>query len=205
MDLVTSPYDIAADEDLLIGRDEGERVKELVCQKLKELLPRSVLCLSFRKVKFVDVSGADEVVVKVLARLTAGEFPDRFLILSSLKAQHLENIEMALDVARKAVLVDIGPGRWTVLGQLNAALRRVLVYIAEKGVATARDLVNHLDIDPVNTASTRLVQLYEEGLVAREPWREPVRGGGRQFKYLPLVRGRYVEQETWGKAGAGLR
>jgi hypothetical protein len=205
MDLVKSTYEISAEQDLLITRDEGERVKELVCQRLKELSPHSVLRLSFRQIKFVDVSGADEVVVKVLARLVAGEFPDRFVILSSLKPQHYENIELVLDVARKAMLVDLGQGRWTVLGQLNAALRRVLAYVADKGAATARELVDHLDIEPVNTASTRLVQLYGEGLLGREPWREPVRGGGRQFRYLPLVRGKCVEHDAWAKVGAGLR
>jgi hypothetical protein len=200
MDLVNSRYEIIADNDLLIGREEGERVKEAVCQRLKQLSALSILTLSFNRVKFMDISGADEVVAKVLARLAAGEFPDRFVTLASLKVQHRENIEMALEVAGRAVVVDLGQRRWTILGHLNAALRRVLAYIADKGAATARELVDRLDIEPVNTASTRLVQLYSEGLVAREPWREPVRGGGRQFRYRPLVRGKYIEQVTWANA-----
>jgi hypothetical protein len=197
MELARSACEITPDKELLIGRDEGERVKELVCQEFKWLTSPGVLCLSFSRTKFVDISGADEVVVKVLARLEAGEYPDRFLILSSLTAQHRENIQMALDVAKKAVVVDLGEGRWTVMGELNAALRKVLTFIAKNRGATARELVEKLGIEPVNTASTRLVQLYEAGLVAREPYREPVRGGGRQFRYLPLVDGRFIEHGAW--------
>jgi predicted transcriptional regulator len=83
------------------------------------------------------------------------------------------------------------------MGELNTALRKVLTFIAKNGGATARELVEKLGIEPVNTASTRLVQLYEAGIVAREPYREPVRGGGRQFRYLPLVDGRFIEHGAW--------
>ena len=197
MELAKSTYEIMPDKELLIGRDEGERIKEIVCQELKWLASPGVLCLSFARTRFVDISGADEVVVKVLARLEAGEYPDRFLVLSSLTAQHRENIEMALGVANKAVLVDLGARGWTVMGELNSSLRKALSFIADNRGATARELVDRLRIEPVNTASTRLVQLYEAGLVAREPFREPVRGGGRQFRYLPLVDGRFIEHGAW--------
>lgn len=196
MDLPMTTYQLEAERDLLIGRDEGDRVKDLVCRQLKDLSPQSVLRLDFSRINLADVSGADEVVVRVLARLAAGEFPDRFIVLMGIGTQHRENIEMALEVAKKAVIVDLGNQRWTILGQLNAALRRVLVYIGTNGVATARELVDELDIDPVNTASTRLSQLYQECLCAREPWREPVRGGGRQFRYRALVKGLYAA-ERW--------
>lgn len=199
MELVRSNFEITPDNEqrLLIGRDEGERIKELVCQALKWLDAPGVLRLSFERTRFVDISGADEVVVKVLARLEAGEYPDRFLVLSDLTAQHRENIEMALTVANRAVVVDLGLRGWTILGELNSGLRKVLGFIAEKRGATARELVEQLAIEPVNTASTRLVQLYDAGLVAREPFREPVRGGGRQFRYLPLVDGPFVEHGAW--------
>ena len=196
MELTRSIYEITPDKNLLIGRDEGERIKDLVCQELKWLNAPGVLRVS-RRTQFVDISGADEVVVKVLARLEAGEYPDRFLVLSALTAQHRENIEMALTVANRAVVVDLGTRGWTILGELNSGLRKVLAFIAEKRGATARELVEKLGIEPVNTASTRLVQLYEAGLVAREPYREPVRGGGRQFRYLPLVDGPFIEHGAW--------
>src|SRR3989442_3473287 len=186
MELTRSIYEITPDKHLLIGRDEGERIKELVCQELKWLNGPGVLCVSFARTQFVDISGADEVVVKVLARLEAGEYPDRFLVLSALTAQHRENIEMALTVANRAVVVDLGTRGWTILGELNSGLRKVLSFIAEKHRATARQLVEKLGIAPVNTASTRLVQLYEAGLVARQPYPEPLRRGGRQFPLLPL-------------------
>ncbi len=195
MTLPIATYPVKAHRDLLIGRVEGERVKDLVWRALKDLGPNAVLCLDFSRIRFLDVSGADEVVVKVLARLVAGEHPNRFILLKGIGPHQRENIDTALEVAKRVVLVDLGHGCWGLLGHLNAALRRVLQYIGSEGAATARELVDKLGIDPVNTASTRLVQLYREGLVAREPWREPVRGGGRQFRYLALLKGKY--QENW--------
>jgi hypothetical protein len=199
VELSHASFPLVTKDKLLIGRDEGERVKEEICRRLKELPPRSVLSLDFTNIQFVDVSSVDEVVIRVLARIIAGEFPDRFMVLRGVNAQHRENIELALRVARRAVILDLAWRRWTLLGYLNSALRRILAYIADKGMASARELVQELAVEPVNTASTRLVQLYEEALVAREPWREPVRGGGRQFRYYPLLRGQYIEDKNGGK------
>lgn len=194
MGLGIDTYRLQAERGLLIGREEGERVKDLLCRHLKGLPRMTVVRLDFREIRFVDVSGADEVVVRVLARILAGEFPDRFLTLSGVGVQHRENIEAALEAAKRAVIVVLSQSKWTVLGSINSALRRVLAFVGEHGAATAREVVDKLGIEPVNTASTRLAQLYQEGLVAREPWREPVRGGGRQFRYLALAAGKFAEE-----------
>ena len=39
----------------------------------------------------------------------------------------------------------------------------------------------------INEASTKLTTLYRRRLVGREPFRQAVRGGGRQFRYLSLL------------------
>lgn len=181
-------YELKAEGGLLIGRAEGKRVKEAICRQLEGLAPNTVLQLGFGRVAFVDVSCADEMVVKVLARLQAGEFPDRFLILSNIKAQHRENVETALEVAEKAVIVK-ELKNFSILGKLVNSYRQALEEVMRRGAITARELQQALKYSTVNEASTKLSYLYQQRLIAREPFRRPVRGGGRQFKYLSLLQG----------------
>lgn len=180
-------YEPKAEAGLLIGREEGKKIKEAICKQLEDLAPNTVLQLDFKQVEFVDVSCADEIVVKVLARLQAGEFPDRFLILSNIKAQHRENVETALEVAEKAVIVK-GLKSSSILGKLMNSYRRALEEVMRRGAITARELQQALKYSTVNEASTKLSYLYQQRLIAREPFRRPVRGGGRQFKYLSLLK-----------------
>lgn len=179
----TINYELKAEAGFLIGRAEGKKIKEAICQKLEELAPNSVSQLDFGQVEFVDVSCADEIVVKVLARLQAGEFPDRFLILSNIKAQHLENVETALEVAEKAVIAK----GFFILGKLMNSYKQALEEVMRRGAVTARELQQTLKYSTVNEASTKLSYLYQQCLIAREPFRRPVRGGGRQFRYLSLL------------------
>ncbi len=170
----------------LIGREEGVRLKEAICGELAEQPVNTVLSLDFSAVEFVDVSCADELVVKVLARLQAGELPDRFLILAGLKAQHRENIEAALSVGGKAVFAE-ADGAWTTLGELISSYREALEVVNRQGVITARELFEAMHYETINESSTKLSALYKLCLIGREPYRRPVRGGGRQFRYLSLL------------------
>jgi len=179
----TINYELKAEAGLLIGREEGKKIKEAICQKLEELAPITVMQLDFSQVEFIDVSCADEIVVKVLARLQAGEFPDRFFILSNIKVQHRENVETALEVAEKAVIAK----EFFILGKLMNSYRQALEEVMRRGAITARELQQALQYSTVNEASTKLSYLYQQCLIAREPFRRPVRGGGRQFRYLSLL------------------
>ena len=173
-------------DDLLITRDVGRQVKEAVCDRLDELAANSVLALDFAGVRFMDVSCADEVVVRVLARLEAGEFPDRFIVLANLADQHRENIAAALTVAKKTVLTEMGK-KASVLGELVGNYRDALDAIMASKAITARELQGEMEYNTINEASSKLTFLYQRCLIAREPFREAVRGGGRQFRYLSLL------------------
>lgn len=177
---------LQADAGFLIGREEGVRLKEALCQQLDGLEPNTVLALDFSAIEFVDVSCADELVVKVLARLQAGEFPDRFLLLTGLKPQHRENVEAALAVGGKAVLVQ-SAREWLILGNLIHSYREALAVVNAQRTITARELFEAMGYETINEASTKLSALYKLRLIAREPYRRPVRGGGRQFRYLSLL------------------
>lgn len=179
-------YSLKPEMGFLIGREEGVRLKEDICKNLDEQEPNTVLVLDFSEVEFIDVSCADELVVKVLARLQAGEFPDRFLILSGLKPQHKENIEAALSVGGKAVFVRTDDGA-TTLGELISSYRDALDVVNQKSIITARELFDEMHYETINESSTKLSALYKLCLIGREPYRRPVRGGGRQFRYLSLL------------------
>jgi len=192
MSLKIIPFKVEAvgapKKDLLIMREIGEKTKEAICRRISRLEPNSVLEMDFSSIRFMDVSCADEIVVKVLARLEAGEFPDRFIILSRINAQHRENIETALEVAKKAVIVKENKG-WSLMGELVNSYREALSTIMELGSVTARELQQEMGYNTVNEASTKLIFIYQRCLIAREPYREAVRGGGRQFRYLSLLQG----------------
>lgn len=187
MSLHTEPFKVRAvgapAKDLLVMREVGRQTKETICTELDRLSPNSILDLDFSDIRFMDVSCADEIVVRVLARLEAGEFPDRFITLSNVGVQHKENIEAALKVAKKAVIVHHAE---SVLGDLVNSYRDALGKIIERGTITARELQQHMAYKTINEASTKLTFIYQRCLIAREPFREAVRGGGRQFRYLSL-------------------
>ena len=198
MSLKTIPFKVEAvgasknERDLLTMRRVGEKTKEAICRKLSQLERNTVLEMDFSSIRFIDVSCADEVVVKVMARLEAGEYPDRFIILSHIDTQHRENIETALKVAKKAVIVKENEG-WSLLGELVNSYRKALSKVMEFGSITARELQKEMGYNTVNQASTKLIFIYQRCLIAREPYREAVRGGGRQFRYLSLLQGKKEE------------
>ncbi len=171
---------------LLVTREVGDDTKEAICRQLKVLPLNTVMELDFLNIRFIDVSCADEVVVRVLAELEVGELPDRFMILTNVQEQHVENIDVALKVAKKAVLARTEQ-EWRIFGELAKSLHDALKQVIEAKEITARELQTRMGYTTINQASTVLVSLYEKRLVAREPFRESVPGGGRQFKYLSLV------------------
>jgi len=170
----------------LMTRERGRKTKEVIWAKISELSPKTILEMDFSNIKFMDVSGADEVVVKITARLEAGECPDRFIVLSHVDLQHKENIETALKVNKKAVIVK-EDGNWYIWGYLTSSDKEIIHKITEKGSMTAREIQEEMNYKTVNEASTKLGLLYKKCLIAREPYREAVVGGGRQFRYISLI------------------
>ena len=187
--LRTVPYEVQAvgapEKDLLITREVGVETKERICHKLSSLEPHTVLKLDFGAVRFMDVSCADEMVVRVLARLEAREYPDRFITITNIAEQHRENISAALTVAKKAVLL-WQKKSWELLGDMVDSHRSALDKVMEMRSTTARELQHEMDYNTINESSTKLTSLYQRCLIARQPFREAVRGGGRQFRYLSL-------------------
>jgi len=180
-------FKLTTKDGLLVTREMGKKKKEEICSKLEKASTNEVLIIDFTDIQFIDASCADEIVVRVMARLEANEFPQTYVLFKNIADQHNDNIDLALTVADKLIMAFSGR-KWWMLGTMNQGYRDALRKIVELKETTAREFQKAMDYKTINEASTKLSRLYEKGLIAREPFRESVRGGGRQFRYISLLR-----------------
>jgi len=168
----------------LVTRETGRQMREALEERFQAEPEEAVVVLDFKGVGVLDYSCADEVVAKLISRLNAGEYGNRYLLLRGLNATQKENIEVALERKRLAALFLNEDKRWEVLGVLNTYLRETLEEVMREGRITARDLAEVEDLE-INTSSTRLANLYKLQLVQRRE--EVLSEGGRQFVYESLL------------------
>jgi hypothetical protein len=172
----------------LVTRETGAVMRERLERELVADADPTVAFLDFSGVGVVDYSCADEVIAKLISRLLSGEYGTKFIVLKGLSPNQMENIEVALERKKLAVLSLQGAGGWQIIGFLNNYLRKTLVSVMERGSITLRELAEEGGIG-LNTGGTRLLNLYKKRLIWRSE--EVSREGGRQFVYrsLTAVRG----------------
>ncbi len=172
----------------LVTRETGAVIRERLERELIAETDPRVAFLDFSGVGVIDYSCADEVIAKLISRLLIGEYGDKFLVLEGLSSNQMENIAVALDRKKLAVLYLPEGGGWQVIGFLNNYLRKTLVSVMERGSITLRELAQEGGIG-LNTGGTRLLNLYKKRLIWRSE--ELSKEGGRQFVYksLTAVRG----------------
>ena len=172
----------------MTGRSRGQRIREFIERIFREEKEVPLVVLDFSGVGSIDFSWADEVIAKIVSRLWGGEYGERFFILKSLNPSHVENITVALERKRLAVLATGSKG-WQIIGSLNNYLAQTLDRVTEKGHLTLRQLSEEEGIG-MNTSGTRLLNLYKKRLVLRV---EGIGAGkedlsrGKQFVYQPLL------------------
>jgi hypothetical protein len=172
----------------MAGRLRGARVREALEKVLGEEKGFLRVVLDFSGMGSIDFSWADEVVAKMISRLWSGEYGEKFVVLKNLSASQAENIAVALERKRLALLIT-GPGGWRIVGSLNNYLVRTLNRVMEKKQLTPRQLSEEEGIE-INTSGTRLLNLYKKRLVVREE--RPTAGKddfhrGRQYLYQSLL------------------
>lgn len=172
----------------MTGRSCGIRIRKMIERILGEKGKGLRIVLDFAGVGPIDFSWADEVVAKIVSRLWGGEYGEKFLVLKGLSPSQIENIHVALERKRLAVLTT-GPEGWQVTGSLNNYLVRTLNQVMKKKHLTLRQL-SEVEKIRMNTSGTRLLNLYKKRLVVREG--EPGKGKndlhrGRQFVYRSLL------------------
>jgi len=172
----------------MTGRSRGARVREALEKVLGEEKRSLRVVLDFSGMGSIDFSWADEVVAKMISRLWSGEYGEKFLVLKNLSSSQAENIDVALERKRLALLIT-GPEGWRLIGSLNNYLIHTLNRVMEKKQLTPRELSEEEGIE-MNTSGTRLLNLYRKRLVARVE--RPTMGKddshrGRQYIYQSLL------------------
>jgi hypothetical protein len=172
----------------MTGRSRGIRIREALEKILSETKGPLRIVLDFSGMGSIDFSWADEVVAKMISRLWSAEYGEKFLVLKNLNPSQAENIGVALERKKLAVLTT-GPGGWRIIGSLNNYLIHTLTRVMKKRQLTLRQLSEEEGIG-MNTSGTRLLNLYKKRLVVR--MEGPMLGRdeshrGRQYIYQSLL------------------
>jgi hypothetical protein len=172
----------------MTGRSRGIRIREGLERILGEEKGPICLILDFSGMGSVDFSWADEVVAKMVSRLVSGEYGEKFLVLKNLSPSQAENVGVALERKKLAVLATGAEG-WQLIGSLNNYLVHTLTEVMKRRQLTLRELSEEEGIE-MNTSGTRLLNLYKKRLVVRV---ERAMTGkenshrGRQYIYQSLL------------------
>ena len=163
----------------LVTRPSGQAIRERIERDIEKEPDGAVAALDFSKIGVIDYSCADEIVTKLVSRLLAGEYGDKYLLLAGLNENQKENIEVAIERKDLAVMAEMRDGGRVVLGNLNNYLRDTLDFIVKKKRVTAKELSDAKKIE-ANTSGTRLLNLYKKRLVKRV---EETRSDGKVWAY----------------------
>ncbi|MFH1897546.1 MAG: hypothetical protein ABH886_04820 [Candidatus Desantisbacteria bacterium] len=168
----------------LVTRETGKKIREAVEGMLEKEKEGAIMVLDFEGIGIIDYSCADEIMAKLITRLNADEYGDKYIILKVSNPTQKENIEVALERKKIAVLSFGEDNPYQVLGVLNTYLMDTLTHILEKGRISARELADLMNLE-INTSSTRLLNLYKLHLVRRTE--ELLEERGRQFVYESIL------------------
>jgi hypothetical protein len=149
----------------MTGRSRGIRLREGLERMLGEEKEPLCIVLDFSGMGSIDFSWADEVVAKMISRLWSGEYGAKFLVLKNLSPSQAENIGVALERKKLAVLTT-GTEGWQLIGSLNNYLIHTLTRVMKRRQLTLRELSEEEGIE-MNTSGTRLLNLYKKRLVVR--------------------------------------
>jgi hypothetical protein len=169
----------------LVTREVGKRCRDAIEPHLSQTAVGAVTTLDCTEVEYLDFTGADECLVKLIQRLVAMEYGDRYLVLAGLQPTHEGNLIVALERKRLATLAQRKDGL-DVIGHLNPYLRSAYLFLMAKKIATARELSDASENDNLTLASTKLLNLYKARLIQRTG--KGMRDGGYQFFYSLVAR-----------------
>ncbi len=152
-----------------VTRDKGEIAFAQLAAQLQAVPEEGSLILQFPPNQVMDVSFADETIIRLEQAIVKGKYGRRRLLLAGLTQDSIDNITAAIRLQRlKLAFLAIEPeGRWQVVGHLEDSLREVLTMLAERPSLTAPELAEELDL-ALNSANNRLKRLYDQHLIRRE-------------------------------------
>lgn len=166
----------------LVTRPSGQEIRERIERDIENAPEGVVIALDFSKIGIIDYSCADEIVAKLVSRLLAGEYGDKYLMLAGLNENQKENIEVAIERKDLAVIAEMRDDSRVVLGNLNNYLKDTLDFIVKKKRATSKELSEARKVE-ANTSGMRLLNLHKKRLVKRI---EETRNDGKVWAYEQL-------------------
>lgn len=167
----------------LVTRQSGQRIRDRIEADISKEKDGTVIALDFSRIGVIDYSCADEIVAKLISRLWAGEYGEKFIVLIGLSDTQKENIEVALERKGITAMAAMRDGSKVLLGSLHNYLKDTLNLVLKKGSLSAKELSEGMSIE-ANTSGTRLLNLYKKRLVKRN---EEVRESGKVWVYEGLL------------------
>ena len=168
----------------LVTRDTGIAIRSRIEKELMNINEGDILFIDFSRIGVIDYSCSDEIIAKLISRLIGLEYGDKYIVLTGVNPNQLENIEVALERKKLAVLGINSDNSWMVIGKLNNYLAATLELVMGKRRITTREFAESKNIE-LNTSGTRLLNLYKKRFVARIE--ETTEEGGRQYVYKSLI------------------
>lgn len=167
----------------LVTRRAGQLIRERIEREMIKEKEGEVIALDFSRIGVIDYSCADEIVAKLISRLINNEYGERFVILKGLDETQKENIDVALERKGLSCLALMRNGKRVIAGDLNNYLRETFELVVQMKRLTSRELSKRLGLE-LNTAATRLLNLYKKRLVIRRDEETP---DGRILVYRSLL------------------
>jgi len=174
------------ESEILSGRPDGALLRDEVQKRLDGEPADIILPLDFSKVRVIDFSFTDEMLGRIIRRISIGEIAGKYIVLESLSDSLRENIHIALK-ERELACVYVKPNSETeILGKISEELKKTYYAAVNKGKITSKDVLElEENMDNISAASNRLTRLKELGLLTKTN-DEVVNGGGRQYVYEPI-------------------
>lgn len=164
---------LAAELDLpprfFVTRDKGEVAFARLAEALQVVLEEGSLILQFPPGQVMDVSFADETIIRLGQAIVGGQYGRRRILLEGLTQDSIDNINAAIRLQRLklAFLAIDSEGWWEVVGHLEESLREVLAMLAKRPSLTAPELADEKEL-ALNSANNRLKRLFDQHLIRRE-------------------------------------
>lgn len=161
--------DLGLPARFFVTRDKGEQAFARLTAALQTVPEEGSLILQFPANQVMDVSFADETIIRLGQAIVDDKYGRRRLLLAGLTQDSIDNINAAIRLQRlKLAFLTIAPGgQWDVVGHLEENLKETLTMVAQRPSLTAPELAEELDL-ALNSANNRLKRLYDQRLIRRE-------------------------------------
>ncbi|EMJ6444723.1 MULTISPECIES: MarR family transcriptional regulator [Bacillus] len=170
------------DNKNLIIRSNLVPIREKIIAQISSADPNTVFYYDFTRIKGINTSGVDEIIVKVVQHIIKNE-KDKYLFLCNLQEElyeHRFNINHPLNKLEIAVVEKTNENKVEFLGKVSDTHRELLNEVYNNKLVTARMLADKLD-KKISLLSTHLNKLYTNRLIKRRE--ELLPDGGRQYVY----------------------